>query len=128
MAIRVARKLILHLALCAVICLALARFSVGEQLYAGFAAAFLGAAYLLAAWLRWLKSGGTDLMGRFRRKTPPQTPYFHSPRTARRHESDSLEDERDERDGNLPEPLRLRLDALAFALCGAVMLVVSMLV
>jgi len=128
MAVRIARKLLLHLALCAVICLALARFSVGGALYAGFAAAFLGAAYLLAAWLRLLKGGGTDLLGRLKRKAPPKTPYFHSPHAVRRHESDSLEDEQTERQGELPPELALRLDALVFALCGAVMLAVSLLI
>ena len=48
------RKIILHGCVSAAVCVLLGLFSRGGRLYAGFGAAFLGAAYLLAAWLRWL--------------------------------------------------------------------------
>lgn len=129
------KKLALHLGVSAATCAAVWVFSAQGRLYAGFAAGFLGAAYLLAGWLRYLKAGGTDILSRLRRKSGPQVPYFHRndktrtpgvlPTKRRFDYADGLEEERQDSLREIPPKLRLRAEAAAFTLCGAAMMVVS---
>ncbi len=132
------RKIILHGCVSAAVCVLLGLFSRGGRLYAGFGAAFLGAAYLLAAWLRWLKAGGTDLLRLLKRREARQVPYFHQrdkqktpgawPGRGKFPYEDSLDSERQQKDSVLPAQARLRGDAAAFGLCGAVLLAVSLFI
>lgn len=134
MALYTIKKTIIHLALSGGICALIGVLSAHGRLYAGFAAAFLGAAYLLSAWLRFLKSSGTDVGAWLRRKAPPGVPYFH--RRDKQGKSglyggkgrfeDSLADEQNDRDEHLPLKIRLRGDALSFVLCGILLLVSSL--
>lgn len=128
------KKTMIHLALSGGICALIGVLSAHGRIYAGFAAAFLGAAYLLSAWLRFLRSSGTDVGAWLRRKAPPGVPYFH--RRDKQGKSglyggksrfeDSLADEQDERDEYLPLKTRLRGDALSFILCGTLLLISSL--
>lgn len=134
MALYTVRKTMIHLALSGGICVLIGVLSAHGRVYAGFAAAFLGAAYLLSAWLRFLKSSGTDVGAWLRRKAPPGVPYFH--RREKQSKSglyggkdrfeDSLTDEQNEREEHLPLKVRLRGDALSFVLCGVLLLVSSL--
>lgn len=70
------RKFLWHGGIGVAIWLILNRFSALGQVYAGWFAGLLGACYLLAGWLDWLKSRGTDLGKLLRRKRPPEVPYY----------------------------------------------------
>ncbi len=132
------RKILLHGCVSAALCVLLGLFSRGGRLYAGFGAAFLGAAYLLAAWLRWLKAGGTDLLRLLRRREVQQVPYFHQrdklktpgvwPGRGKFPYEDSLDSERQQRERGLPPRSRLQGDAAAFGVCGLALLAVSLFI
>ena len=133
------KKLLLHGCISACLCVLMGLFSRGEWLYAGFTAAFLGAAYLLAGWLRWLRAGGTDVLRLVRRKNAHQVPYFHQrdkqkipgiwPGKGKFVYEDSLESEAQERyDSEVPPGKRLQADAAAFGLCGVALLVISLFI
>ena len=132
------KKILLQGCISAALCALMGLFSRGGRMYAGFAAAFLGAAYLLAAWLRWLRAGGTDLLRLLRRRETPQVPYFHQrdklktpgvwPGRGKFAYEDSLDSERQQRDSALPAPSRQRGEAAAFGVCGLALLAVSLLI
>lgn len=103
--------------------------------HAGWAAAFAGACYLLAAWFEYLKSKGTDIMAKLRRKRE-EVPYYlrgekyKKPRLSlfgTRHDfSDDMETASEgEYDAELPLSERRRLTMLAFLAVGAALLVFS---
>ena len=100
-------KSIVILAVSSLIVLAMGLFSVGGWTYAGFASAFLGAAYLLSAWGKFMRALGRRVLPDFRRalRLPSRglrrAPYFHRKEKTDRpgirsvgyHFEDSLEDE-----------------------------------
>jgi len=139
------RKSIVILAVSSLIVLAVGLFSVGGWTYAGFAAAFLGAAYLLNAWAKFTRARNRRIFPSFRRtsRSSPSglrsAPYFHRKdktdrpgiRSVGYHFNDSLEDEAEddsEDDGRLPAPLRLKATSAAYAICGAVLLIASLFI
>lgn len=136
MARYLAKKIGGTLAMGALLCVAVGLWSREGRVYAGFLAAFLGAAFLLTAWLRVLKAKGTDLFGRLRRKENTGVPYFHRgdkekraglrPGRDRRGPQDSIAFEQEE---NAPElQLRMRWDAIAYSACGVAFLLVSLMI
>ncbi len=56
------KKFTWHTAICLAVWIVVDRFSPEGRLYAGFMTAFLGSCYLLAGWLSYLKSKGTDVL------------------------------------------------------------------
>lgn len=72
----VAKKCLWHICLGILVWLVVCAFSSWGRIYAGWMAGLMGACYLLAGWLSWLKSKGTDLMSLIRRKKPPEVPYY----------------------------------------------------
>ncbi|MGI6666520.1 MAG: hypothetical protein ACOX5Q_03550 [Bacillota bacterium] len=131
------RNLVWHLTACLAACMVIGRFSPEGRVYAGFMAAFLGTAYLLAGWLAYLKSIGTDLVSKFKGKLPPEPPYFHRREKTRKpllrlgrnvHPiDDDLAETADDRSGGIPPNQRHRIDAACFAAVGLTMLVLSLL-
>ncbi len=130
-------KLLRHISGALFVWIVVGWVSEGREPYPGFTAAFLGACYLLSGWLSYLKSQGTDVMARLKRKEKPEAPYFHrreknlKPKAwcwGNRHRFDDDMDEilADDPTG-IPLDARQKLDALAFALVGLVLLALSML-
>ena len=165
--IYILRKSVVVLAVSSLIVLAMGLFSVGSWTYAGFAAAFLGAAYLLNAWVKYMRARGRRVLpGRRQARSltlrSRRAPYFHRNEKTDRpgirsigyHYEDSLEDEHEDEqkdsledehedeqkdsledehedeqdDGRLPEPLRLKADSTAYAICGALLLIASLFI
>ncbi len=126
------KKTMLHLMMSVLLCLAVWTFSGGGAVYAGFMAGLLGAAYLLAAWLMYLKSRGKDPFAFLKRNKTPSVPYFHrkekgvSSKLRFFHERHELEDDGLGTDGSDPKE-KSQCGALAFLICGVVMLVMSLL-
>lgn len=135
MARSVAKKFIWHLVACLLVW-GLVRALLPEgRLYAGWMAGFLGACYLLAAWLAWLRGRGTDLGALLRRKRPPEAPYYlraekdRKPRLSalrgsRHFFDDDLEDAVDAADP-LPRREREQVRFLAFLATGLAMMTLS---
>ncbi len=127
------KKTFLHLSLSVFLCLAVWLFSEHNQVYAGFMAGFLGAAYLLASWLAYLKHKGSDPFAFLKRKRSPSVPYIHrrdkgsASRLRFFRERHEYEDDGADDDNPLDKNARTRCNAIAFLACGAVMLVLSML-
>ncbi len=131
------KKFTWHTAICLAVWIVVDRFSPEGRLYAGFMTAFLGSCYLLAGWLSYLKSKGTDVLGRLRRRPPPQVPYFHRRDKAQKPQvwlwgnehpfDDDLAETTQDEVSNIPPNKRRELDAMAFALVGLVLLALSML-
>lgn len=128
------KKTVAHLILCALLCCAVWLFSDGGSVFAGFMAGFLGAAYLLAAWMAYLRGRGKRLFDFFRREKAPTVPYMYrkekeSPSRMRffreRHEYDDG-GAPDADDDTLDGKAKSRCSALAFVICGAAMLCVSL--
>jgi len=134
-------KSVVILVVSSLIVLAVGLFSVGGWIYAGFAAAFLGAAYLLSAWVKFMRTRNRRVLPDFGRASRSRSrelrraPYFHRKEKTDRpgvrsvgyHFNDSLEDEA-EGDGRLPAPLRQRAAAAAYAICGALLLIASIFI
>ena len=70
------KKLGYHFAICLIAWFLILKFSPYTGIYAGWFSGFLSACYLLAGWLAYLKSKGTDFGKLLRRKKPPETPYY----------------------------------------------------
>ena len=130
------KKLIWHAALGVFIFLIVKKFSPLGSVYAGWTAGFIGACYLLAGWLRYLKSKGTDLLALIRRRGKPEVPYYlRGPEKLRktklsfngnRHVFDDDEEEILAQDEFAKDPIsQLRISALAFACTGALLLLLS---
>ena len=132
----VAKKTLWHLGAGLLVWLLVGAFSAWGRIYAGFAAGFLGACYLLAGWLCWMKAGGTDLMGRIRRQKPPEVPYYlrgvdkaDKPRWGIGGNRHTFADEEPE-PANLPPEgtapkAELKGKALSWALAGVLLLLLS---
>lgn len=132
------KKLLFHLGVCLLVWFLILSFSLNGKLYAGWFAGVLAACYLLAGWLAYLKSHGTDLGKLIWRKRAPETPYYlrnaakeHKPRQgfmgARHIFDDDLSETAEEQASVLPENTRNRAKAMAFAINGVVMFVLSAL-
>ncbi|HHW27183.1 MAG TPA: hypothetical protein GXX23_07580 [Firmicutes bacterium] len=131
------RNLVWHLAACLGVCWAVGRFSSEGPVYAGFMAAFLGSAYLLAGWLAYLKSIGTDLVSKLKGRQPPEVPYFHRKQKTRRpllrlgrkiHTiDDDLAETVNDQAGGIPPDRRHKIDAACYAVVGLMLLVLSLL-
>ena len=70
------KKILWHGGIGVILWLALNQFSLLGRIYAGWFAGLMGACYLLAGWLNWLKTRGVDLGKLLRRKRPPAVPYY----------------------------------------------------
>ena len=68
------KKLGYHFAICLIAWFLILKFSPYTGIYAGWFSGFLSACYLLAGWLSYLKSKGTDFGKLLRRKKPVMTP------------------------------------------------------
>ena len=142
-------KSIVILAVSSLIVLAMGLFSAGGWTYAGFAAALLGAAYLLNAWVKFMRARNRRVLPNFRRMSRTllrglrRAPYFHRKEKTDRpgirsvgyHFEDSLEDEAEddseyeaEGEGRLPVALRLKAASAAYAICGVVLLIASLFI
>jgi hypothetical protein len=133
------RKTLVRAGVGAALCLLVGLFSAGGRLYSGFASAFLGAAFLLAAWLKLPRPGGGGILGRLWSEKAPGVPYFHQKDKdgragifpGRRGERDPGErpfgGDRQQGDGRA-EGRRQRCDAAAWAVCGAAFLLASLAV
>ncbi len=132
------KKLLFHLGVCLLVWFLILRFSLHGKLYAGWFAGVLAACYLLAGWLSYLKSQGTDLGKLIRRKRAPQTPYYlrnaakeRKPRQglagARHVFDDDLSETAEEQSSVVPGNARNRAKAIALAINGVLMFVLSAL-
>ena len=101
------KKLLFHLGVCLLVWFLILRFSLHGKLYAGWFAGVLAACYLLAGWLSYLKSQGTDLGKLIRRKRAPETA--------------------EEQSSVVPGNARNRAKAIALAINGVLMFVLSAL-
>ncbi|MCE5236297.1 MAG: hypothetical protein ABFC62_00045 [Clostridiaceae bacterium] len=131
MALCTLKKTLLHLTISVLLCLAVWLFSDGGAVYALFMAGFLGAAYLLAAWLAYLKGRGRDVFAFLRRDKTPAVPYAYrrekeSPSHLRFFRERHAYDDDGGADG-AGGKIKARCDALSFLICGTVMLALSML-
>ncbi|MBQ9535850.1 MAG: hypothetical protein IJU78_08405 [Clostridia bacterium] len=70
------KKYLWHASAGAAVWLLVRVFSPQGRVYAGWTAALLGACYLLAGWISWLRRRGTDFGALLRRRRPPETPYY----------------------------------------------------
>lgn len=131
-----AQKLIAHFAACLAAWLLLRRFAPQGELWAGWALGVLGACYLLAGWLAFLKTRGTDVASRLRR-THTETPYaLRGPEKQRRTAlslngnrhvfDDDLDDCAAHSDDALPLPARSLARAIAWGALGVILLLWSM--
>ncbi len=132
------KKLGYHFAICLIAWFLILKFSPYTGIYAGWFSGFLSACYLLAGWLSYLKSKGTDFGKLLRRKKPPETPYYlrnvakeRKPRQglngARHVFDDDLAETAEEQDSLLPPPVRHRATAIAFAINGILLFILSAL-
>lgn len=121
-AARASARLAVGLGLCALL-----RLWAAHPAYPGFLAGLLGALWLLAAWLKYLKSRGTDVFSGFRRQRR-EVPYFlRSPRSRRpRLTLSGVWHAYDDDLGDAPAfPEQLRLDALACLISACALLLAS---
>lgn len=107
-----------------------------SRMHAGWFAGFLGACYLLAGWVCWMKGDGTDLPALIRRKRPPEVPYYLrgvdktiKPKWGIGGNRHTFEDEEGEPSNLPPEELspkgQLRLRGISLASVGVLFLLVS---
>jgi hypothetical protein len=138
MARYVVKKIFWHLLWGAAVWLLIDLFSPAGARYAGWFAGFLGACYLLAGWLSWLRSRGTDLSRLLRRKRAPEVPYYlRGPEKDRKTRlsingnrhffDDDLADSAAERVTGVPRDALARWKALAFLVVGVLLLTLSAL-
>lgn len=96
--------------------------------YAGFLAALMGACWLLNAWLKYLKSNGTDYFHGFHRAKRQEVPYALRAEKERKTVL-SLNGNRhlfeDGLETTMQKPKQLRLDALACLIVAVALLLVS---
>lgn len=131
MALCTLKKTLLHITISVVLCFAVWLFSNGGAIYALFMAGFLGAAYLLAAWVAYLKGRGKDIFAFLRPRSAPDVPYAYrrdkeGPSRLRFFRERHAYDDDGGADG-ANHKAKSRCDALSFLICGAVMLAVSLL-
>lgn len=133
---RILRKLAYHLALCLLVWVLILLFSPQGRLYAGWFVGFLSACYLLAGWLAYLKSRGTDLLRLIRRKRAPETPYClrgpgggHKPRLTLngiRHDfEDDLSEAAEAQAAEVSPKARHQINAAAFVVNGVLLFLLS---
>lgn len=65
------------LTISALVILIVGLFSKGGRVYAGFAAALLGASYLLSAWVRFMRARGREVLPKLKLPSRRRAPYFH---------------------------------------------------
>lgn len=70
------KKLMYNLSLCLAAYMLIFFFSRYQRVYAGWFAGAAGMIYLLAAWIFYLKSKGTDITKLLKRKKPQEVPYY----------------------------------------------------
>ncbi|MDD5918833.1 MAG: hypothetical protein PUD73_07085 [bacterium] len=132
------KKLLFHLSICLLGYFLILQFSRLGKVYAGWFSGFLAACYLLAGWLAYLKSKGTDLGKLIRRKRPPEVPYYlrnvqkeRKPRQglngARHTFDDDLEETAEEQLPSVAPDVHQRARAVAFAANGVLMFLLSAL-
>ena len=130
------KKAAFNFCLCVIVWFAADRLA-AEPRYAGWIAAFVGACYLLAGWLQYLKSNHVDIVARFRRRKSKETPYFlRGEKQAKtrigfngnRHDfDDDMETAAEAEDDDIPVEQRRRLTALVYLIVGIVALCWSQL-
>ena len=129
-----AKKCIWHLGIGILGYLAVTVFA--SRMHAGWFIGFLGACYLLAGWVCWMKGDGTDLPALMRRKRPPEVPYYLrgvdkaiKPKWGIGGNRHTFEDEEVESANLMPEDLspkgQLRLRGVSLALVGVIFLLFS---
>ena len=129
-----AKKCVWHLAVGLLGYIAVA--ALASRMHAGWFAGFLGACYLLAGWVCWMKGDGTDLPALMRRKRPPEVPYYLrgvdktiKPKLGIGGNRHTFEDEEDAPSNLPPEELspkgQLRLRGVSLALVGLLFLLLS---
>ena len=129
-------KFLRHAGTIAIIWLLIRRFSPVGSYASGWFAGLAGAYYLLACWLQYLKSRGTDLSALLRGKKHKEVPYYlRGPQkwqktrlsfTGKRHGfSDDLDDLEPDAHINLNPRSKLHCNAAVFALLGLLFLFLS---
>lgn len=103
--------------------------------YSGYLAAFMGACFLLAAWIQYMKSKGTDIFRGLRRRKQPEVPYYLRGEKVKktrlgifgnRHTfDDDLDENADIDSADLDEAQRRRINAAAFLVTGLLLIVWS---
>ncbi|MGI5977565.1 MAG: hypothetical protein ACOX68_07725 [Candidatus Limivicinus sp.] len=133
------KKFIYHLLIGICICVLIFFFSNGGRLYSGWFSALLGACYILAAWLLFLKSRGSDITKVFRRTPTDSVPYYlrgpnkeYSPKLRFNGVKHVIEDDLDgtENDNSslgLPPAKYFLAKSIAFLSVGIVFIVISLL-
>ncbi len=132
----IVKKSLIFLVSSLLACAVISRLSDGGLIYAGFLAAFIGAAFLLGAWLSFMKARGGDIAAMFKRKPRQEVPYIHRRDKTRAPgvmkgkykyliDDDMEEDERQRRDEILPPDKYHMAVAASRMACGIVMLLVS---
>lgn len=122
-------KLLKHGGSIVLIWIVIRRFSPVGSYAAGWFAGLAGASYLLAGWIQYLKSRGTDLAALLRGSKHKEVPYYlKGPEkwrktrlslTGKRHVfNDDLEDLPADAHINLNPISKLRCRAVAFAILG----------
>lgn len=98
------KKLMYNLSLCLTAYMLIFFFSRYQRVYAGWFAGAAGMIYLLAAWIFYLKSKGTDITKLLKRKKPQEVPYYlKSPAEKRRKPRIGLNAPRHNTDDDLDE-------------------------
>ncbi len=98
------KKLMYNLSLCLAAYMLIFFFSRYQRVYAGWFAGAAGMIYLLAAWIYYLKSKGTDITKLLKRKKPQEVPYYlKSPAEKRRKPRIGLNAPRHNTDDDLDE-------------------------
>ena len=120
------KKTLINLAIGTILSTAVAGLATEGKRSGGYMAAFLGAVYLLWAWITYSKIGG-GLLTRLKFLQKPEVPYFHRRDKQTRYDDSLAEENQDRLDAILPIPARYRADAIAYLMCGAVLLVLSMI-
>jgi len=133
----VVKKILWHTAVAMVIWFLIDLFSPEGRLYAGWFIGFLGACYLLVGWLNFMKSRGTDIIGRLSRAKGPEVPYYlrgadksEKPKLSilygkRFFFDDDLQEKYESQTEDMDGIKLLQCRALAFGICGILFLVLS---
>lgn len=137
MARRIFEKTVFNLAVCITVYGLIMCFSRFDRVYAGWFAGLAGTVYLLAGWLFYLKTKGTDLTKLIKRKRPQSVPYYlQSPAEKRkrpriglnspRHGTDDdLDDTNEQYENELTFKQQCVCRVAAYALNGILMLILS---
>ena len=108
---------------------------VAVRAYSGYLAAFMGACFLLAAWLQYVKSKGSDIFRGLRRRKEPEVPYYLRGEKVKktrlsifgnRHTfDDDLDENADVNSDDVNDKERHKINAAAFLVTGLLLLVWS---